>query len=159
MSGWNWGAAIGGIAMAAGIAFAGLEVASGFVESKRASRTVVVKGLAEREVQADVASWRIPFRGQADTSAAAIQAAERSRGAVIAFAKRGGVAEEALSSEPYVLRIERSYVNTPTGQVERERFVAVGAVRLRTTNVAAIVGLAAETQTLLDQPARSACSH
>lgn len=146
----GWGAALGGLAMAAGIAYAGLEVGSSLVESKRASRTVVVKGLAEREVTANVASWRLPFRGQADSSQAAIAAAERSRAAVIAFAKKGGVGDEALSSEPYVLRIERNYLTEGGRQVEMVRYVAVGAVRIRTDDVAAVAGLAAETQALLD---------
>lgn len=150
MTGFNWGAAIGGIAMAAGIGFAGLEVGSSFVESKRASRTVVVKGLSEREVEADVASWRIPFRGQADSSAGAIQEAERSRAKVVAFAKEGGVVDADLSSEPYVLRIERNFLNGPQGQVEVTRFVAVGAVRVRTTDVPTVATLSAETQSLLN---------
>ncbi|MEM9726168.1 MAG: SIMPL domain-containing protein [Pseudomonadota bacterium] len=143
----NWGAAIGGIAVALGVGFAGVQVGASFVESKRAGRTVVVKGLAEREVEADVASWRVPFRGVAANTDAALATAERARAAVLAFARAGGIEEASLSSEPYVLRIERNFING----VERTRFVAVGAVRIRTTDVAAVADLASETQTLLDQ--------
>ena len=150
MNSINWGATIGGVAVALGIAFAGVSVGSSFIDSKRASRTVVVKGLAEREVQADVASWRVPFRGVADSTAQAIATAERSRSAVIDFMKKGGVKGETLSSEPYVLRLERYFVRQAGGQVEKIRFVAVGAVRVRTTDVGAIAKLASETQTLLD---------
>ena len=75
MSASSWGAAVGGVAVALGIAFAGIAVGTSFIDSKRASRTVVVKGLAEREVQADVASWRVPFRGVAASTADAIASA------------------------------------------------------------------------------------
>lgn len=150
MSAMNWGAAIGGVAVALGIGFAGIAVGSSFIDSKRASRTVVVKGLAEKEVQADVASWRVPFRGVAANTADAIAVAERSRRAVLDFMTKGGVKDDALSSEPYVLRLERYFVNQAGGQVERIRYVAVGAVRVRTTDVEAVVKLASQTQTLLD---------
>ena len=150
MTGASWGAAVGGIAVALGLGFAGLEVGSSFVESKRAGRTVVVKGLAEREVTADVASWRVPFRGVGDDTASAIAAAEKSRAAVVAFAKRGGIDAEALSSEPYLLRIERNILNSGGSQVEVLRYVAVAAVRVRTKDVAKVAELASETQTLLD---------
>ena len=150
MSASSWGAAVGGVAVALGIAFAGIAVGTSFIDSKRASRTVVVKGLAEREVQADVASWRVPFRGVAASTADAIASAERSRVAVLDFMKKGGVKEAGLSSEPYILRLERYFVNQPGGQVEKIRFVAVGAVRVRTTNVDAVAKLASETQSLLD---------
>lgn len=146
----GWGAAIGGLAVAAGIAFAGLEIGSSFLDSKRAGRTVIVKGLAEREVEADVASWRVPFRGAADSTAEAIAAAERSRGVVVDFVRKGGVPADAISSEPYVLRIERRFVGGGANQREIVRFVAVGAVRVRTTDVPAVAKLASETQTLLD---------
>lgn len=151
MTGSSWGAAIGGIAVALGVGFAGLEVGSSFVESKRAGRTVQVKGLAEREVEADVASWRVPFRGVAADTAAAIALAEQSRAKVTAFMKAGGIQDDAVSSEAYVLRIERYFVKVNGAQQERLRFIAVGAVRVRTTDVAAVAKLASETQTLLDQ--------
>lgn len=150
MSSMSWGAAVGGIAVALGIGFAGMEVGSSFVQSKRAGRTVEVKGLAEREVTADVASWRVPFRAVADTTAEAIKAAEASRQAVVGFVTKGGLSGDAMSSEPYVLRIERMIVNQGGDQVEKTRYVAVGAVRVRSTDVDAVVKLASETQSLLD---------
>lgn len=150
MSAMNWGAAIGGVAVAVGIGLAGMQLGESFVDSKRAGRTVVVKGLSEREVEADVASWRVPFRGVANDTAAAIAEAERSRKAVVDFARQGGLAADALSSEPYVLRLERYFVNQNGGQEERIRYVAVGAVRMRTNDVASVAALASETQTLLD---------
>lgn len=146
MSGLNWGAAVGGIALAAGVAFAGIEVGSSLIDMKRAARTVTVKGLSEREVQADIVNWRIPFRGVADDRTAAIAEAGRARAALLDFARDGGLSGEETSVEPFTLRIERGF----NGNVEIVRYIAVGAVRLRTTNVDAIETLTGETQTLLD---------
>lgn len=150
MTNLNWGAAIGGLFLAAGVAFAGITLGQSLIDMRRADRVVTVKGLSEREVLADVASWRIPFRGVADSSRAAIAEAGRSREAVIAFAITGGIAEDDIGAEPYTLRIERNYVTEQGVQREVARYVAVGAVRMRTTNVDAVETLAAETQTLLD---------
>src|SRR5215203_3934647 len=44
-----------------GLAIAGWFVGSGFVESRLGVRSVAVKGLAEREVRADLAIWPLRF--------------------------------------------------------------------------------------------------
>ncbi|MEL6316525.1 MAG: SIMPL domain-containing protein [Pseudomonadota bacterium] len=146
----GWGAAVGGAAIAAGVAFAGLMVGESLVEMRRADRVVTVKGLAERPVEADVASWRIPFRAEGADAARAIAGAEAARAAVDAFARAGGMADEEVSTEPYSLRVERVVINTPTGQQERARYVAVSAIRVRTDKVAALAALTGETKALLD---------
>ncbi len=146
----NWGAAIGGVAVALGIAIAAWIMAGSLIEMRRAERVVTVKGLAEREVTADVASWSLPFRGVGDTSKAALAEADRSLNAVRDFAIAGGVDAADVANEPYALRIERRVLNEVGGQVERVRYVVATAVRIRTTNVDAVVELTAKTQELLD---------
>lgn len=146
MTGLNWGAAIGGIAVALGVGFAGMEVGQSLIDMKRAARVVTVKGLAEQEVQADIANWRIPFRGVADTREAAIAEAGRGREAVRGFAQQGGLSDKEVDNEPYTLRIERNM----NGNNEITRYVAVGAVRLRTDKVDAIEELTRKTDALLD---------
>ncbi|MEL6279612.1 MAG: SIMPL domain-containing protein [Pseudomonadota bacterium] len=150
MTNLNWGAMLGGLFLAGGVAFAGLHVGDSLIDMRRADRVVTVKGLSEREVSADVASWRIPFRGQAGSSQAAIAEASRFRDAVRDFALQGGIAESDVVTEPYTLRIERTFMNDGGIQREVARYVAVGAVRLRTTNVDAVQDLEAKTQALLD---------
>lgn len=142
----NWGPALGGIALAAGVAFGAVELGQSLVDMRRADRVVTVKGLAEMPVSADLAAWRIPYRGVALDRAAAVREAARARDAVRAFARGGGLTPDEISNEPTTLRIERSFVNNQ----EVTRFVAVGAVRLRTANVAQVVALTRETEALLD---------
>ncbi|MCI4665434.1 MAG: SIMPL domain-containing protein [Neomegalonema sp.] len=146
----NWGQLVGGVAIAAGIAFGGVTLGSSLIDMQRASRTVVVKGLAQKEVEADLASWRVPFRGEATTSAAALAAAEKGRKELAKFLADGGIAADEVTFEPYSLKIQRSVLQE--GGVQREviRYIAVGAVRVRTTKVDAIAKLSGETRKLLD---------
>lgn len=149
-SSFNIGAAIGGIALAGAVAFAGIQLGDALVAMKRTDRIVTVKGLSETEVQADIANWRLPFRGEGDTGPAAIKEAGKSGAAIRAFALAGGVTEAEITDEPYAIRVERMFINTPQGgQVELIRHIAVGAVRLRSENVDAIEKLAAQTDELL----------
>lgn len=150
MANGGWGVAAGGLLLAVGVAFAGHQLGQSLIDRERAARVVTVKGLAERAVEADVAFWRIPFRGEGADGSAALTAAERARETVAAFAVDGGLAPDAVSAEPYTLRIERMFVNTPQGQQERVRYIAVGAVRIRTERVAEVAALTAETNALLD---------
>lgn len=145
----NWGAAIGGLFLAIGVGFAGVEIGTSLIEMKKAGRVVTVKGLSERDVEATLATWRIHFRGVGDDAPAALAEADRAQQAVRAFALDGGLSEEEIANEPYSLRIERIYVNDADGQREVARFNAVGAVRLRTENIDAVDGLAGRTDELL----------
>lgn len=147
----NIGAAIGGIALALAVGFAGIELGKSLIEMKKADRVVTVKGLSETEVEADIASWRMPFRGEGESGPGALAEAEKSREAIRSFAAEGGLSAAEMSDEPYAIRVERMFVNSPQGgQEERVRYVAVGAVRLRSENVDAIEGLASETEKLLN---------
>ncbi len=146
----SWGQAIGGVAIAAAIAFGGLTVGQSLIEMRRADRVVTVKGLAEREVEADIASWRIPYRGVGDSTASALAEAERASDAVRRFLEEGGLDAEEISFEPFSLRIERNFLQEGGAQREVVRYIAVGAVRVRTTKVAEIAELSTETLALLD---------
>lgn len=144
------GTAIGGIAIAAGLAFAGLQVAESVAELRKSDRVVTVKGLAEREVEATIASWRIPYRGVAEDAQTALAAAQRSSRQVRAFLEEGGLPDDEITFEPYTLRIERVYLQQGGTQVETQRYTAVGAARVRTENVDAVDALSGGTLDLLD---------
>ena len=62
----------GGIALALAVGFAGIELGKSLIEMKKADRVVTVKGLSETEVEADIASWRMPFRGEGESGPGAL---------------------------------------------------------------------------------------
>lgn len=143
------GSAVGGVAVGLGLAAAAVLGGQALVESRAPARIVTVKGLAEREVSADIAAWRLPFRGEGATLAEAIAEAETAARTVRAFLRDGGVDDQAPSDEPFALRVDRVYVDQ--GREERLRYTAVGAVRLRTADVDAVERLAAQTIAMLQQ--------
>lgn len=146
MTGWALG--VGGAAVGVGLAAAAWIGGAALVEARQPPRVVTVKGLAERIVQADVAAWRIAFRGEGETQAAAIAEAAAAARAVRAFALGGGIEDAALSDEPFTLRVDRVYLDQ--GAAERLRFTAAGALRLRTENVDAVAALSGRTLELLE---------
>ncbi len=77
--------------LALGIAVAGWFAGHGFVQSRRADRYVTVKGLAERDVQADLALWPLQIVATDNTLARAQAEIERSTREVLRFLTRHGL--------------------------------------------------------------------
>lgn len=148
----NAGIAIAGMSLSIGIAGAAWLVGEAAISATSSARLVSVKGLSERVVEADQASWRLPFRGQGGDRETAINDAIAARDAALALGRSGGLPAEAMMVEPFALTVERSYVQVGGGvQEERLRYVASGAVRMRSTDVAAIEALTGRSSELLDQ--------
>ena len=76
------------VVMAVGIALAGWFAGQGFIQGRAADRYVTVKGISEREVQADTALWPIRFVATDDELAVAQQRIEKSRELVLSFLER-----------------------------------------------------------------------
>ena len=151
MNGNSIGLGVAGLAVAAGIGFGALQLAEALEASRAPLRAVTVKGLAERVVEADAATWRLAFRGVGPGRDEAIAEAIRARDAVLAFGREGGLEPEAMDVEPFALTIERMVLQSATGgQEERQRFVAAGAVRMRTDEAGLIAALSGRTGDLLD---------
>jgi hypothetical protein len=80
------------------IAIAGISVGVGFYKGRAADRYVTVKGLAEREVRADLAIWPITFRVTSNDLETLRQGIETSRKAVREFLTEAGFAQGDISS-------------------------------------------------------------
>jgi hypothetical protein len=146
MSVWT---AAAGVAVGAGIAAAGWLGGQALVEARAPLREVTVKGLAEAAVEADVAAWRIAYRGEGADQAAAIVEARAARDAVRGFLTGGGIDPAQTADEPFVLKVDRVFFDN--GASERVRFTAAGATRVRTEAVDAVAALSGRTLDLLDR--------
>jgi hypothetical protein len=83
--------------LALGIVIGGYLMGDGIRRARMADRSVTVRGLAERNVTADLATWTIAFSEQG-TELAPVQAAVDEKGrAIRAFMRRFGFAEKDLS--------------------------------------------------------------
>jgi hypothetical protein len=84
----NGGGLLGALVLAAGIAIGGFFVAQGFVGARMADRFVTVKGISEREVQADIAIWPLRVVSSDDDLTKAHAQIESSIAAIRAFLAR-----------------------------------------------------------------------
>lgn len=90
---WLGSAAI----LAAGIMVGGFVLGDGLVRMKAAERSVTVRGLAERDVVAELATWTISYSGIAGDLAGAQAAADRDAAAIRSFFKELGFPENELT--------------------------------------------------------------
>jgi len=82
--------------LAVGMVAGGYLLGNGLVRAKDADRSVTVRGLAERDVKADLATWTIAYSATAHDLATAQASVDRDTRAIQAFFKELGFPDEAL---------------------------------------------------------------
>ena len=117
-----------------GCAAGGWLMGHGLVAAREADRAVVVKGLAERDVRADLAEWHISFRRAGDGLAAVQAETERDAAAVFTFLAEAGFAPDEI--EPARIEVTDLLARSYRGDnVERARFIVSQTVRVRSRKV------------------------
>jgi hypothetical protein len=104
---------------------------------KKFDRTVVVKGLSEREVPADVAIWPLTFQ-EANNDLAALFAGVQKKDAQVAdFLLGHGIAKDAITVGPPVVidRYAQAYGDTRNAMY---RYTATSTVTVYTSDVEAV---------------------
>jgi uncharacterized protein len=115
--------------VAVGIALAGWFTGHGFREGRRADRYVTVKGVAEREVEADVALWPIRFVATDDDLGRAQQRLKTSQAAVTAFLARHGIDSAAI--EVSGIDVTDVYANPYQSGTVRSRYIITEGIMVR----------------------------
>lgn len=82
--------------VAIGLIAGGFLLGDGLVRAKEAERSVTVRGLAEREVTADLATWTVAYSASAPDLQSAQTAVDRDTKAIEEFFEEIGFPEEAL---------------------------------------------------------------
>lgn len=131
-----------------GIALGGWFAGDGYVRGRAADRHLTVRGLAEREVPADLAIWPITFAVTANDLGALHARLGTATEAVRAFLTTRFPADEVRVSAPRVEDKGR-YGWNPAQQ--GERYVAEATVTLRTTTPGALHAAMQETSALVEQ--------
>ncbi|MDD5586367.1 MAG: SIMPL domain-containing protein, partial [Alphaproteobacteria bacterium] len=95
---------------------------------------VSVKGLAEREVKADLALWPLRYVEASEELQTAQMRIENSQKAVVDFLKSQGMADDEFSVQrtDVVDLLAREYHNENPNKI---RFIVYGNVMIRTNNV------------------------
>ncbi len=89
-----------GASLLLGLAMLGWLLGSAAFRVKSLERTVVVKGLSEREVPADVAIWPVSFQEASNDLNALYQGIQARNGLVIEFLTGHGIARDAITVNP-----------------------------------------------------------
>lgn len=84
------------VVLAVGIGLAGWFIGQGFEHGRATDRFVTVKGLAERDVQADIGLWPLRYVAADNDLARAQETINGSRDTVIAFLTLHGIPREAI---------------------------------------------------------------
>ncbi|MEY4721366.1 MAG: hypothetical protein RIQ46_1091 [Pseudomonadota bacterium] len=90
----SWLAAAGVLAL--GLVAGGYLLGNGLVRAREADRSVTVRGLAEREVTADLATWTIAYSATAEDLATAQSSVDRDSNAITGFFRELGFPAEEL---------------------------------------------------------------
>ena len=88
------------VIIAIGLLLLGESIRSGIVAFKKMDRTVVVKGLSEREVKADKVTWPLVYKELGNDPAEMYTLMEQKNQKVIAFLKSAGVTDQDISIKP-----------------------------------------------------------
>lgn len=89
-----------GLLLALGLALLGYFISNAIVKIKELDRTVTVKGLAEREVPANIAIWPIRFNLAENNLNTLYSSIQNNTTEVINFLKENGFKNEEISTSP-----------------------------------------------------------
>jgi uncharacterized protein len=124
-----------GIPLAVGLIVSGWLVASSIRHFKDFERYVTVKGLAEREVAADLAIWPVVYSVAGNDLTELQQRIEQDAARIEAFLLREGFAREEISRSAPRVTDQAPTGSTPSGSVAKERYLVEATVTLRTPKV------------------------
>lgn len=127
LDGRFWGLVV----LGAGVALGGLFAGHGFAQGRRAERYVTVKGVAEREVQADLAVWPLQVIAAADDLAAANAQLARGIAGVRQFMAQHGLDTTQVAVTGYY--VEDAATNQYASGPVRNRFVIRQTIVIRST--------------------------
>lgn len=117
------------IILALGVALAGLLIGHGFASGRATDRYVEVKGLAEREVTADMALWPLRYVSTGDDLAATQAQISRNTRQVYAFLGRNGI--DTSSVQLQALEVSDAFANRFPGERGGPRYVIQQTVMVR----------------------------
>jgi hypothetical protein len=136
-----------GFLLAIGLIVGGLLLGTRIRDFKRADRYVEVKGLVERTVKSDSATWPISFSEAGDSLPAVFAASEKDKAAAIAFLQAQGFSQQdmTLGSISVTDRSTQQFNNNTHGP----RFVVEQTITLQSNDVDKVAAANARTADLI----------
>lgn len=146
----NRAAFLGGCTIVAlGLGAGSLALASGMVRMKRADREVTVRGVAQREVSADRASWEVVYGETAYDLPGALAAVDRDSRMIGAFLGKRGFTGPATQPGSASISVSDEMIdNKPTG---RKTYHVTRTISFFSDNVAGVRRIEDEKDELAQQ--------
>jgi hypothetical protein len=123
---------VSAIILGIGLALCGWFVGRGFSQGRSTDRYVEVKGLAEREVTADLALWPLRYVATGSDLGLAQAGITRSTRQVFAFLSRHGIDTSAVQLQG--LEVSDAFANRFPGERAGPRFVIQQTVMVRSSS-------------------------
>jgi hypothetical protein len=134
--------------VAIGLALCGWFVGQGFVHGRTADRFVTVKGVAERDLLADIALWPIQFAATADELDRAQAQIRESRHKVLDFL--AGHSIEPAAVQVHRLSVQDLYANAYRSGPVQSRFIIQQTLMVRSSEAERIEKASQEIGELVD---------
>ena len=126
-------AAVLGLCLAVGLIVGGSYLKSAAIQWKSAERSVTVKGLAEREVRADLALWPLHFTVTGDELSTVQQQVNRQADIIRRFLTDAGFKPESITTTSP--QVTDRYANSYGNQRPPTRYSAETTVLVRTPKI------------------------
>jgi hypothetical protein len=137
-----------GVALAVGVALSGFFIGRGFVQARTVDRFVTVKGVAEREVKADLALWPIRFVAASNNLSQAQAEIARSTRQVVALLARHAI--DTSTVEVLGLEVQDAFANPYREGPVTNRFIVTQTIMVRSTVPDSIMAASQRVGDLLD---------
>lgn len=112
----------------------GAFIFQGIVKAKSQDRIVVVKGLSEREVKANIAIWPIKFTETGNNLADIYDRVQEKNKIIIDFLKKNGFTDSEITISPPSI-FDREAERFSSGQSKGYRYVATSVVNVYSNKV------------------------
>ena len=120
---------VSAVLVALGLSLGGWFIGDGFARGRASDRFVEVKGLAEREVTADLALWPLRYVSTGNDLTAAQAQITRNTRQVFAFLNRNGIDTTAVQLQ--ALEVSDAFANRFPGERAGPRYVIQQTVMVR----------------------------
>lgn len=138
-----------GISIGLGIAIAGLGIAHGIRLSRLPQRTVEVRGLAEREVDADLAIWPITVQEVSNDLSDLYRRINETRAVVQTFLVGSGFKATEISLSAPKIADRQTQGASETNASAKYRYTAVATVTVCSSNVSLIMKTIEQSSSLV----------
>ncbi|MCK5737653.1 SIMPL domain-containing protein [bacterium] len=123
------------ISIVLGLMLAGAAIGVGFYKGRITDRYVTVKGLAEKDVDANLAIWPITFNATSNNLNSLQQSIEHSRQIVLKFLLEAGFQRDDVSFSPPQIRDNEAEQHYGSNISNQFRYHAQATVTTRSANV------------------------